>query len=232
MSPSSVSALHLACILSLGCAGRSADTSKAVSDVPCVPAPAAATPADDLLASFSSLQNPSPSGHFSYGFQRNRWATFEAFAARGTILGSASWQVTETPLLGCPGTCSLPAIWKNETSSVQTVRSLNVPPGVVVFHPGAEGELSVVRWTAPSAGTFRASAWFDPLDDTTTNVAVVLNGVEPPLLAAKVSREAAAIFERTLPLRAGDTLDFTVGVGENGDYAFDSTGIQIVIDPV
>jgi hypothetical protein len=221
----------VACFLVLGCsvsAGISAGPSHAHGPPP--PPPKRVQPADNLATSFSPYMNPPANGHFSYGFQQGRGTAFEPYTAHGTILGSRSWQATDTRLEGCPGECNLPAIWKNNTTSVQTIRTLNVPPGVVAFHPGPKGELGVVRWTAPSAGTFRVSASFDPLDDTTTDVAVVHNGAEPPLMSGKVTKAAGAKFEKSLTLRAGDTLDFTVAAGDG--YTYDSTGLQVVIQPL
>jgi hypothetical protein len=54
-----------------------------------------------------------------------------------------------------------------------------MPVGQLAFHPGPDGEYSIVRWTAPISGPVSLIALFTGLDDvggTTTDVPVLLNG--------------------------------------------------------
>jgi len=101
------------------------------------------------------------------------------------------------------------------------------------FHPGPKGEYSVVRYTAPKAGEYRIDAAFAGIDQqTTTDVHVLAAG--KPLFDSYIrlhglGRECS--FAKSLDLAAGDTVDFVVGYG-NGDYGYDSTGLDATItDP-
>lgn len=99
------------------------------------------------------------------------------------------------------------------------------------FHPGANGEYSVVRYTAPSAGQFVLNAAFtgidttsDPHGPTSTDVHILHNGSQ--LFGAVVNDyQNAHAFSSTLSLSTGDTLDFVVGVGPDGNYYDDTTAL-------
>jgi len=96
------------------------------------------------------------------------------------------------------------------------------------LHPGANDELSVVRWTAQPSGTFLLQGAARGLDFyTSTNFLAILNS-ERQLFSATISskRNPPVFFHRTLTVSAGDTIDFVVNFGQNGSYFNDSTGIQ------
>ncbi|NMC21050.1 MAG: hypothetical protein GYA33_11605, partial [Thermogutta sp.] len=85
------------------------------------------------------------------------------------LAGMQAWRSkslnTPDPNVSCnlgPNTCRMAAIeWT---------------PGRLSFHPGAKGEFSVVRFTAPEAGEYRVQARFLAIDRQTTTSVHVLAG--------------------------------------------------------
>ena len=101
-------------------------------------------------------------------------------------------------------------------------------PGETIFHPGPGNERAVVRWTAPSNGAFAVQSRFYSKDSGATDVSVLLNGT--PVYAANLDYDGSeSRYEDRLVLAAGDTVDFTVGYGTDGNYYGDSTGIAVTI---
>ena len=70
-----------------------------------------------------------------------------------------------------------PCVTYNPTDQVREMANIRWNPRQLSFHPGSKGEYSVVRWTAPQAGTFQVQAAFSAIDQqTTTDVHVLHNG--------------------------------------------------------
>ena len=93
----------------------------------------------------------------------------------------------------------------------------------------------MVRWTAPSSGNFRVQGAVAGLDfqfPTTTTFYVVLNSNNYLFSATIDSYKSPLSFHHVLTVSAGDTLDFAVDFGQNGDYLGDSTGIQFKVTQV
>ena len=94
-------------------------------------------------------------------------------------------------------------------------------------NPGVNDELSVVRWTAPTSGTFFLEGAASGLDlYTSTNFLAILNSERRVFSARIADRNSPVFFHQTLTVSAGDTVDFVVNFGQNGNYFNDSTGIQ------
>ncbi|GAB4134177.1 MAG: hypothetical protein Kow0040_17500 [Thermogutta sp.] len=106
-------------------------------------------------------------------------------------------------------------------------------PGRLSFHPGPDGQFSVIRFTAPKSGEYRVQARFLAIDRETTTSVHVLAG-DRSVFAGKLRLDGAepeARYEGTVALQAGATLDFAVGYG-NGSYICDSTGLEAhILDP-
>lgn len=103
-------------------------------------------------------------------------------------------------------------------------------PGQMAFHPGVNGEYSVVRWTAPRAGDCGVQAHFSSIAErATTDVHVLHNGA--PLYDAGINVNGGgreATYEARITVNAGDTVDCAVGFG-NGSYGADTTAIALNI---
>ena len=93
----------------------------------------------------------------------------------------------------------------------------------------------MVRWTAPSSGRFCVQGAVAGLDfefPTTTSFYVVLNSKKILFSATIDSYRSPLSFHHVLTVSAGDTLDFAVDFGQDGNYFGDSTGIQFKITQV
>lgn len=117
------------------------------------------------------------------------------------------------------------------------------------LHPGPNGENAIVRLTAPVSGVYRVAAYFEGLDyfGTTTDVAVLetLHDVSPSsqltVFAGNVNgfsvngygswgTSPTQSYTGLLSVPRGDTVDFTIGDGTDGNYNNDTTGLQVQID--
>jgi hypothetical protein len=174
---------------------------------------------DDIAAAFSTISNPTPTGHFQYGMTRSLGGPFALYPNVVAAQALPLWQMSSSPN-------SPPYVGKNITSqSVVFFNTVTLPPGSVWAHPGAAGEYSVIRWTCPHSGNYRVNFTFVARDSTTTNVAALKNGATPPLFVGDVSPGSSPAYSDTLPLQAGDTIDLAVGYGTDGQYSNDSTGV-------
>jgi hypothetical protein len=167
----------------------------------------------DGAADFSATLNPSPP--WTYGAGRTL-GSIVPFATR-VEAGLSGW--IEAP--GIPTFSGVPAVVLNRTTAPVGLW----PPGQLGFHPGANGEFGVIRWTAPAAGDYLLRVKFTGGDTATTDVHVVRSALS--LFAGDINGQGdSERFSATVTLGAGDTLDFAVGVGGN-DYFSDSTFVDI-----
>ena len=88
---------------------------------------------------------------------------------------------------------------------------------------------SVVRWTAPTSGSYRIQGRFRAIDSRTSTVASVFvnNAVTPVVTANVVGLGFEQAFDFNRSVAAGDTIDFVVG--NNGEWEGDSTGFAAAI---
>ena len=123
-----------------------------------------------------------------------------------------------------------PCVTHNGTS--RTVRGLGITwaPGQLAMHPGRNGEFAAVRWTAPADEAVEVSAVFASIaEHATTDVHVQHNGRS--LFDGFVNLRGAGReqkFERSVDVRAGDTIDCVCGFG-NGDYGADTTALAAAV---
>ena len=113
--------------------------------------------------------------------------------------------------------------------------TITFKPDQLVIHPGPGGQYDVVRFTAPGVNTYSISTAFFGVDSrpTTTDVHVLRNGVS--LFDGNINTynpDSGLTFSKTVTLSTGDTIDFAVGIGSNGNFYSDSTGLQARITPV
>lgn len=104
-----------------------------------------------------------------------------------------------------------------------------IQPGQLVLHPGDDA--SVLRWTAPNAGTVDLLGVFTRLDLTvglTSEIAVVHNGAAlfDSTISGFFDTDA---FNSSFAVSSGDSIDFVVGNGGDG-YAADSTAVAGIIN--
>ena len=188
-----------------------------------------AAPSWNAANDFNASTNPS--GAWSYGWTSTLGGAFTAFSINGAGYGVDLWQKS-----------GWPAVFHNPTSSALDTWSgtAHLEPGVLVAHPGSQGELAVVRWTAQSSGSYAVNAGFYGISQsgqvTTTDVHVLKNGVSSfdGLVEGHWAYENVRVGPTVLnfSLNAGDHVDFVVGYGSNNDYHFDSTRLDATITAV
>jgi len=191
----------------------------------------------DAADDFSLLNNPN--GPWSYGFKDELGGTFFPYYNTLTTAEGLSLWYGETEYLfgGIPDID--PVIAHNGTGAPVGSGNLIWAPDQLSLHPGVitwpydiynDNPYSILRWTAPGAGTYLISASFTGLDGggTTTDVHVLLNGVS--LFDALVNGfgpDSEQAFLASLSLSGGDIIDFAVG--PNGEYQRDTTALDATV---
>lgn len=176
----------------------------------------------DAAADFSAVQNPA--GPWSYGQSSFMGAPLELYPAV-MLLGEDKlqvWQVPNAPMGPAP------CVAFNPNDFTVVFSSVTMPPKSLSFHPGPNGEHSVVRWTAPAFGPHQVVVTWTALDTTTTDVAVLGPG-SVQLFAGDVGVGSPASFSTSVVVQCGDTIDFMVGFGKNGSYFHDTTRLEATI---
>jgi hypothetical protein len=181
--------------------------------------PARADVIFDAATDFSLTQNPN--GVWSYGQSATLASPLVLYTNTVREFSAIeSWNAGS-------GSFSNPSVSHNPLANSVTQASITYQPGQLAFHPGPNGQFSVVRFVAPTAGDYSLQSSFTGLDfvgPTTTDVHVLRNGVSlfDGVISAFGSGPSFATSQR---LSAGDTIDFKVGVGSDGTFAFDTTGL-------
>jgi YD repeat-containing protein len=193
------------------------------------PSPADSVRNYDAVTDFSPLQNSD--GAWSYGY-RPSGGSFTPYASYNNMFGAGLDTWSQSAAACCP------MVTRNNTGStssyagnvVQTTDELNL-------HPGPNGERGVVRWTAPTAGTYNFQGRFQGIsvNGTTSDVSVTHNGSS--VFGASINgfysngapSSALAPFSLTRSVNAGDTVEFSVGFGSNANYNNDSTGLAVTV---
>lgn len=106
----------------------------------------------------------------------------------------------------------------------------------VTEHPGCHGELATLRWTAPLRGTYEFRGNFQGTQlacgGTSTDVHIRWNSAtslfDGDIYGFVDNREL--LFNVQQQVAAGDTIDFAVGFGLDGNYYCDGTALQLTID--
>ncbi|MBN1845341.1 MAG: hypothetical protein JW810_06625 [Sedimentisphaerales bacterium] len=154
--------------------------------------------------------------------------------SRMVLLNSGSWHAQAGSLGGIeswhPAGRVDPCVTRNGTDHVIKGLGITWQPGQLAFHPGRNGEYSVVRWRAPREAEVEISASFKSIAErATTDVHVLHNG--RALFDGLINvgdGGPKAQFSGSVVVRPGDTIDCAVGYG-NGDYGADTTALDVVI---
>ena len=177
----------------------------------------------DAVRDFSIISNPN--GAWSYGWMSPLGSSLNLYTVTDTTTfsGLSAWLETGMTMYAPP------LVGHNDTQSTLCYLSFCVPPSYLQLHPGVNDEISVVRWTAPTSGSFLFQGKVVGLDHggpTTTSYYVVLNSTRVIFSGNINTYKSPVPLRRTLAMSAGDTLDFAVDFGQNSNYNADSTGIQ------
>jgi hypothetical protein len=195
------------------------------------PAPASTQVQYDAVKDFSITANPN--GVWTYGWTSSLGSPLTPYAVTDTssFPGTSFWFV-----VGNGGNGITPCVAHNDTGVRICASDWCLPPNDLLLHPGPNGEYSVVRWTAPSSETIVIHGIFEGLvplvpDGPTSTDVHVLHNSSRSLLRGPINsyRQPLAFGGILLRVAAGDTIDFAVGFGSDGNYNADSTGIRFVI---
>ncbi len=174
---------------------------------------------------FSPTNNPN--GVWSYGWSQTLGSLFILDTASESQSGIDRW-------LGQQWPDGNPSVNHNATpTAITPFNSVTFQPGQLGFHPGPNGENAIVRFTAPATGSYNVDAAFVGLDfvgPTTTDVHILVRGAS--VFDGNVNGfgpGSGPTFSTNLTLNAGDTVDFDVGVGQDGSFAYDMTGLDATI---
>ena len=175
----------------------------------------------DAVNDFSSAQNQGVA--WGYGYRPAGGGPFAVLSNNdnlyGLVAGMHTWYL--------PNVWNLPVVFHNGTGVSQSYYGATQPTDLLNLYPGGAGEKSVVRWTAPRAGTAQITGRFQGLDTTTTGVSVVKNGTVTLSSGNINGMGSQAAFTLTVSVAAGDTIEFQVYF--NGDIGHDSTGLAAAI---
>jgi hypothetical protein len=180
-----------------------------------------------------SITNSNPNGVWSYGEGTVGTSDFTAFIVKGSdpdVPGRSIFWRTTDPNLGAP------AVIKNTLGTAFTAATAVFPTNVLDFHPGFADDV-IIRFTAPTAGTYTYSGLFEILDfqaPTGIVAEIYKNGTQ--LFSKPLSGAANAQtlqpgeginFSGSVDLVAGDILSFASN--REGNFTFDSTGFNVTI---
>ncbi len=177
--------------------------------------------AADAAADFSSTLNPN--GVWSYGWSYGVGGTFYADPISTNSYGGTS----VSGWLGDPNSNDgHPFVLKNSTASPITVAFTTFQPGQLAEEGGQSNRVSIVRWTAPTGGSFNIAATFTGLSalGDSSDVHILVNGSS--IFSGNVG--SPANFSGSQSVLAGSTIDFIVGNGGNGANE-DITGLAATV---
>ncbi|MEQ1857951.1 MAG: Ig-like domain-containing protein, partial [Longimicrobiales bacterium] len=166
---------------------------------------------------FSATLNPN-------GAWRSGWtATLgSAFTLYPTAQGFPGFDAWIDPAIESLGT---PSFAKNISGGVNQ----GVQPNQVTLHSAClANQYSVLRWTAPAAGSYSVDVQFFAGSSGNTDAGVLVNGVALYTVASTTTNPA---YSSVRSLAAGDNVDFAVGVGGDG-CSSDATPLNVTITQV
>ncbi len=168
----------------------------------------------DAAADFADAN---PNGAWSYGWTATLGSDWHFYPEVNFPSNAIRWHDSSIESMGAP------SLWKNTGTGSQ----YGVGPGQVSLHPGPANQYSVLRWTAPFAGSYAVNAQFFTGDggDTDGNVLPMALSI---FFADTTNTNPA--YSHLLTLSAGDTLDFVVG--SKGSFYSDNTPVNVTITTV
>ena len=184
----------------------------------------------DAADDFSPTNNPN--GAWQYGYSTSLGGTFIAYTNNDSFYDPQSglevWRTTtENQFLN---------VVYNSTNNSVVAGTQNWEPRQLTFHPGPNGEFSIVRWTAPETSHYSLMSSFVGADDlsgdtTTTDVYVLVNGsLSFSESINGFGEPSSKSYSGSFFLHAEDTIDFLVGFGSDNSFANDMTGIDATIE--
>ncbi len=175
----------------------------------------------DFDAARDFLAAVNPSGVWSYGWKGNLDA---GFTLHPIHFGASSDNGVAVSGWAANSSIGLPALYCNTSPTTAIIGGGQgvLPPGTMWFHPGANGQpenFGALRFTAPSNANYRLVTVVNSLYTGSysgdTDFHVVVNGVE--IFGQALPATTGTSFSNVVALAAGDTVDFALGRGADGD---------------
>jgi hypothetical protein len=170
----------------------------------------------------------SSNGVWSYGYSVTLPVTFLPDLASPNYFGDGN-----AAGFSQSGDTSLPTVLQNISSGTLNSEGGTIgpwPTNLLLMHPGPTGNYSVVQFTAPSTGRYTVSGEFVAMGNFTGETTDSILTSTGSLLFTGYSTSAPS-FDFSTSLTAGESLDFVVGLGPQGQFMYDSTGFNATITP-
>ena len=184
----------------------------------------------DAVNDFNAAKNPN--GAWSYGLLspdvKPNPASFQTF--KEWVKGRGGVDVRRYPNNIDPN------VTHNGTPQAVVQETMTWEPNALTLLPSWQGFYSVVRWTCPKEGRYRIEAAFQGVDTKPITTDVHLFHAAVSLydeFVEGIGSASARRFDRTLPMKPGETLDFIVGWGRNKNNFNDATALdaRITLQP-
>jgi Ca2+-binding RTX toxin-like protein len=177
----------------------------------------------DPAAEFSPDTNPSNVWSYGYSDKLNDpTTTYDTATNQNQIDYWTASQLANTSTLA-------PDVLHNGSGDTE---SPGINDGVLALDPGFYGEYSHVTFTAPTSGSYDITGTFGAAindGNPTTDVHVLVNGESQFDSELGVEGPGGDFDLPGFFLNAGDTVDFTVGFGSNGNFDGDTTSLDAEI---
>jgi fibronectin type 3 domain-containing protein len=157
-------------------------------------------------AGFTPIENPitlTPGAHIRRGTVTRPWGVYPQVGANRTA-----------STLQCYA--SGPVTWA---------------PGMILMVPSPDGEKAVLRFAAPADGSYRLQGAFKGIDNASTDVSIRANGAAV-FTGDVVGLNDVEAFNQTRTLTLGETVDFVVGWGSNGNHDYDNVGLSVTVTAI
>ena len=186
----------------------------------------------DAVADFGS-SNPSGAWSYGTGVIGTSFTPLTVFTSSNCFgaSGFSCWQTT-TPIDG------VPVVGHNGSGATVDFSTVVFPTGALLVHPGPSTD-TIVTWTAPAAGTYNISGFFELLDVAPTGVVTAIYDNSTQAFTATLTNPPAAFpstvggrqsFSLVETVTSGTTISF--GVNNDGNFFDDSTGFDAAISSV
>ena len=189
-----------------------------------------------LAMELASTTGANPNGPWTYGAYSHvdqPTRVFTAYTAAqhlenwGSFLPGGGLHSGEFQGYGFDNALAVPAIVVNTTSSSLSPCCGISPyqPGEIFLHPDVDPnstyQAQTIRFTSPKAGIAMIDGLFTQKHTGASEFRVLVNG-QVDFLGSGSGQDSSLPYVKSLPVKAGDTIDFAVGPGA-ASHSFDAT---------
>jgi hypothetical protein len=184
----------------------------------------------DAARDFSPSENPT--GPWSYGFKKTPLGAMDDFQ----LYDVPSNRGGELDFWFSSALGEDPSVGHNpfaEPKFACPLCDFTAYPGQLFFHPGKQGELSIVRWTAPRGGLYDVNVSATGLGASSTiGLYIFAYTQDKVILDPLEGRGQSTEFSDHLYVKPGASIDVGVDFGSNHFFGSDATGLTFTLDPI